>query len=414
MSRIKVRSLSSAIPHNVIKELNTVNAMTKQIYSKYSSFNGILYKTNGNTPHPLIFEVGHINNFYKTRVLNEPPSDLFDSMTNIPEHRKYHIYPKIEDQLDDLDRTIDRVIDLSKESKVNTYLSTVGLFHHHMHMEVPFFLSQTFLGPHPLISRDIFKCRGFTKPITWLPIEGGEFTQGTKDALWDNEEPCFTAKVKDFEMAKYPITQGEYIEFMDDGGYTNKALWSHRGWMWKELSNAKHPIYWERGELTWYRWDFDVRVPVEPDFPVCNISYWEAEAYAKWKGARLPTETEMEYALTNGGTTKWPWGDKFDDRCNMNYTGSQCSVYEYEKDSNKWGVHGLMGNIWQWTQTPFQPYDGFSIDPVYDTFSYPFFYDRFVVKGASWCSSSMVCYPSYRNAQERDSRHHYIGIRLVR
>ena len=148
-----------------------------------------------------------------------------------------------------------------------------------------------------------------------------------------------------------------------------------------------------------------------------NISYYEAMAYCKWANVRLPYEYEYEYVATNGGTTKYPWGnnnDNMEDYCNINYTQFIVPVDKYERGNNNRGISQLIGNVWEWCQEAIYPYDGFKIDPVYREMSYPFFGFKKICKGGCFAVPNFLIHPKYRNAQYPDCRIQFIGFRVCK
>ena len=397
------------------------------------------YRIN-DAPHPLNFEIGHVVFFYDLHFLSRiMPRKLddkikyFDSLVNEPSMRENNPQLSIEYQLSYMNEVFDLIKKYLNNPITNkvAYILDVCLLHNEMHKEVIYFICQQMNTPLPGMR--------FTQPTLnkvenkWKRVNGGNFSQGLdkKDRLvvWDNECPKQEMSVKSFECQQYPVTYGEFIRFIDDNGYSREELWSIQGWRWNQSiqNNAFHSSQLETGlrkpinlikqNGEWYRNWFGRQIPLDYSLPVTHISYYEAEAYARWMNARLPTETEYEYLLINGGETQWPWGNETDtsNYCNSNYQNTDIvPVGRYKHSANKWGVEDLMGNNWTWTSTRFYPYDGFSIDPIYDTFSYPFFYDRFVVRGSSWCVDDTLFHSKYRNAQEPEKRFHFTGIRLVR
>jgi iron(II)-dependent oxidoreductase len=386
-------------------------------------------------PHPLNFEIGHIVFFYDwhflRRIMHRNLNNkiqYFDSLTNQPEMRATNPQLSIEEQLNYMNEVFDLIIsylDNHSLSSKEAYVLEVCLKHNEMHKEVIYFICQQMKISLPGMTP--------SKPTTqkiqneWKRVQGGSFSQGLQktDSLvvWDNESPSQNKIVKSFECQKYPVTYGEFLHFVFvQEDYWKKEFWSFKGWKWLkarevERNNKLLPFNIFKKNGVWYRRWFDQDISLDLSLPVTHISYYEAEAYARWMNARLPTETEYEYMITNGGMTSWPWGDdpETSKYCNSNYKNTDIiPVGQYPNSKNKWGIEDLFGNNWVWTSTPFYPYDGFAIDPIYDTFSYPFFYDRIIIRGSSWCVDDTLFHSRYRNAQEPEKRFHFTGIRLVR
>lgn len=415
-----------------IKRLNQYHDFYTNSF-RYLSNVDSLERCINEAPHPLNFEIGHVVFFYDWHFLRRIiPRDLndkiqyFDSLTNEPRMRETNPQLSIEKQLIYMRNVFDLIISYLNNNTLSSkeaYVLEVCLKHNEMHKEVVYFICQQMRISLPGMTP--------TKPTTqtirnkWKRVQGGTFTQGLQKAdhlvVWDNESPPQYKFVKTFECQKYPVTYDEFLPFVKEG-YWRRELWSFQGWIWVKSREAERNnsliqfnIFQKNG--VWYRKWFDREIPLDLSLPVTHISYYEAEAYARWMNARLPTETEYEYIMTNGGTTLWPWGDDTDTTkyCNSNYQNTDIiPVGQFPNSKNKWEIEDLVGNNWVWTSTRFYPYDGFEIDPIYDTFSYPFFYDRIVVRGSSWCVEDTLFHSKYRNAQEPEKRFHFTGIRLVR
>lgn len=436
----------------------------KEILKKYNKtykFNLILLKElkenkmtgwemTKHIPHPLIFELGHTTLFYEHNILRyirnkngsilEHAYEMFDSLTNIPldrikskiidfnKQQEYYekIYCELFNYLNNCDDTL---------SYFDTYIFMIGYLHNIMHQEVYLFLLHLLNRPCPLnysvsIVEEITPCnpnnKGGVRGVpanVWIFIPGGTFNVGLnindRFVVWDNERPKHNTIVNDFFCMKYPTTNKEYLDFIETGGYEEKKYWSYQGWSWRENIHKKnHPFFWERINDKWYRKHFDKLIELNMHEPVVHVSYYEAEAFANFNNARLPTEDEYTYLCTNGGLTSYPWGNDNKDLhkyCNINFSNNDVvPVNKYENGKNIWNVYDLYGNNWYWTITQFYPYDKFEIDPIYDTFSYPFFYFRIIVKGCSWASTSDLVHSNYRNAQEKEKVFHFTGIRLVK
>src|SRR5439155_20549300 len=216
---------------------------------------------------------------------------------------------------------------------------------------------------------------------------------------WDNEHPALSADVAAFSIERHDVTNAQYLEFVDAGGYTNPAWWRAEDWDWIQREAVAHPLFWDRHVEDWYwRGMFDL-LPLPPAWPV-YVSHAEASAYARWRGARLPTEAEFQRAAfgdphrvalrTDGalrGERLHPWGDA--------EPAAEHGVFDFSSwdpgpagahptGSSAWGVEDLVGNGWEWTSTPFAPFPGFHAMASYPEYSADFFDgEHFVMKGAS-------------------------------
>jgi iron(II)-dependent oxidoreductase len=255
----------------------------------------------------------------------------------------------------------------------------------------------------------------------FINIPGGLFLQGSlinKNRIsFDNEMPIFTKEIKSFWVSKYPITEYEYLEFVNAGGYTNKKYWDINAQLWLKSHNINAPMYWFKKNSIWYRRQYDIIVKIGSNLPVCNISWYEAKAYCLWKKCRLITESEWEYIATNLGKTEYPWGNDSPNHilCNLNYKNDYCvDVNLYSNSDSKLGISQLIGNVWEWCAEDFYPYDYFLIDPIYREMSYPLFGQKKICRGGCFCVDDYLINSKYRNAQSPDCRIQFIGFRICK
>ena len=216
-----------------------------------------------------------------------------------------------------------------------------------------------------------------------LVVEAGAFTLGagaTEPWAYDNERPAHERSLPAFRIDRGLVTNRDYLAFVGDGGYADEALWSGEGWAWREAEQAEAPLFWERDGGRW-RWQrFDRLEPIPPDEPVQHVSRFEADAYARWAGKRLPTEPEWEKAARTR-------------------TGE---------------LEHLQGAVWQWTGSHFTAYPGFEAFP-YPEYSEVFFGEEHrVLRGGSWVTDPVVARATFRNWDYPQRRQIYSGIRLAR
>lgn len=267
---------------------------------------------------------------------------------------------------------------------------------------------------------------GRAKASRWMPVRGGRALLGTslvkEGFAWDNELPQHEVHVASFELQELPVTNGEYVAFVKSGGYRKRAGWSDAGWDWKKARNHKHPQSWRKVGS-----DYEVRSlfawhPLDEvgAWPVL-VSHAEAQAYAAWKQARLPTEPELMRAAYIGRDDEvrtWPWGDIFDSSAaNLDFaTGGLEPVGRRRSGAGPWGHLDLVGNAWEWTDTVFAPFEGF--EPwhhTYPGYSADFFDGHHhVVFGASWATSTTLARRSFRNWYQVHYPYAFAGFRLAR
>jgi iron(II)-dependent oxidoreductase len=250
--------------------------------------------------------------------------------------------------------------------------------------------------------------------------EGGVFTMGDANIHgYDNEKDPHLVHVEPFELAEYPVTCYQWSEFISDGGYENRRHWTEAGWEWLKSNHVKSPFYWKFEEGGYSQFGpFGLRA-LNPDEPVMGISHHEAVAYANWKGLRLPTETEWEYAASQSGSQvkrKFPWGDETPDReraCHGMNSWGPCQAGTSGEGATPLGVQEMAGNVWEWTASKFLPYPGFEAFP-YDGYSKDHMLGgHFVCRGGSWATSPIICRNTFRNWYVPTYRQGFLGVRLA-
>jgi iron(II)-dependent oxidoreductase len=238
---------------------------------------------------------------------------------------------------------------------------------------------------------------------------------------YDNERPRHRAELPAFRIGRTPITNATFLHFVEGGGYERRPWWSDEAWAWKEEYDITHPEGWGReptGE--WRRWTCDGWAPLHPDEPVVHVSWFEADALARAHGARLPSEAEWEKAATwdqeTGEARDYPWGDKAPDESRANLdqgTLGPAPAGAYPAGAAPCGALGMLGDVWEWTSTPFGGYEGFVAHP-YREYSEVFFGDDYrVLRGGSWATRSRVASPTFRNWDLPYRRQIFSGVRLA-
>ena len=236
---------------------------------------------------------------------------------------------------------------------------------------------------------------------------------------WDNEFPRLEVEVPAFAIDRHNVTNQQYLDFLEAGGYSDPAWWSESDWNWRTEAGVTHPPFWVRQEGDWFwRGMFD-RIPLPASWPV-YVSQAEASAYARWKGLRLPTEAEYHraaFGTPEGLERPHPWGDAPADPSRGNF-GFQfwepVPVGSYPAGMSAWGVDDLVGNGWEWTTTVFEGFPGFTPMASYPEYSADFFDGRhFVIKGASPVTANGLVRRSLRNWFRPHYPHVYAGFRCV-
>lgn len=243
------------------------------------------------------------------------------------------------------------------------------------------------------------------RPGERAAIPAGPATLGTPaDApfAWDNERPCHRVSVGRFTVDVHNVTNGDYMDFVDAGGYTDARWWTPGELAWLRAGEVRHPPFWLRGEDGQWRWrGMFESVPLPADWPVW-VTWAEAQAYARWRGRRLMSEAEFHRAAfgTGGGAERhYPWGDAPAVYGNYDFRRWDPEpAGMHPEAASAFGVHDLVGNGWEWTATPFRPFPGFRPMASYPEYSADFFDDgHYVLKGASPVTGAALVRPGFRN-----------------
>ena len=385
----------------------------------------------GQGTNPSLWAIGHYCYFYEYHFFRHvikgykffvDNGDLYDSFITSREYRfsfRPHNKEKIFEYIDYVKNKLIYLLENNLLDENLTYFFLLTILHNHMHCESMIFTKKLLsINSSSNINNFNYYLNNEEFQIEKVFIKGGNFKQGTFEGenliAFDNEKPQFEVKINDFYASKYCVTEEIVINFINDNGYKNKNLWSLNGWRWVIENKIDCPFYWIKYNDEYFIKDFDKVRKIVKNLPACHLTWYEAEAIAKWMDGRLPTESEWEYMATNHGTTKYPWGNELKNNvANLNYSGNICDVSLFSKGDNKEGVRQLFGNVWEWCQEPIYPYDGYKIDPIYREFSYPFFGFKKILRGGCWAVPDILINSRYRNAQMPDTRIQFTGVRVV-
>jgi iron(II)-dependent oxidoreductase len=254
-------------------------------------------------------------------------------------------------------------------------------------------------------------------------IEGGPFIMGTDDrrVAYDNERFPHEIDLPSFWIDTAPVTNGAYLEFVESGGYERPELWAPDGQAWLRDSKAFAPQFWQRRDGGWEINTFGFWLPLNPNQPVQHVCYWEADAYARWAGKRLPTEAEWEKAASWDPATKrkrvYPWGDETPapEHANLDQqTWQPAEVGAYPAGASAYGCQQMMGDVWEWVSSDFLAYPGFQAFP-YREYSEVFFGSEYkVLRGGSWAVRPGVIRNTFRNWDYPIRRQIFSGFRCAR
>lgn len=376
--------------------------------------------------NPPRWEVGHVGWFTERWVLRHAlgrdpiltnGDAWYDSIAIAHDHRWVLDLPAWEDAyryLDGVSAAVGDALSSHPDDEKLRYFARYAVCHHDMHNEAFAYTRQTLGYPPP-------PCLPVASPNSEIDdTPGGDrrFRAGSillgasrdADFVFDNEKWEHEVDYEGFAMACAAVTQQEFLEFVEDGGYQDPSCWDAEGSRWLAQTRATHPVYWRGVGGRWERRWFDRWLPLEPDLPVLHVNWHEANAFCRWAGRRLPTEVEWEVAA---GKRIYPWGDDppGPNRANLDWQHGGCvPVNAYPSGESAEGCRQLMGNTWEWTSSTFRPYPDFTPDP-YEEYSEPWFETRKVLRGGAWCTMSRMMRNSLRNFYEPDRRDVWAGFR---
>ena len=245
-----------------------------------------------------------------------------------------------------------------------------------------------------------------------LSRQSGEFG-------WDNEYEAHRVHVPEFAIDRYKVTNGQFLEFLRAGGYRDRSFWTAADWEWRSANNVSHPAFWKSAGAGWRLQTMFDEITLPLSWPV-YVSHAEAAAYARWAGKRLPTEAEWQragYGSTDDVERRFPWGDET--------PGPQHGYFDFERwdpapvdafpnARSAFGLDGLLANGWEWTATPFGPFEGFQAFPFYQGYSANFFDGKhFVMKGGSPRTDRSMLRRSFRNWFQPHYPYVYAGFRCA-
>ncbi|MEM1121804.1 MAG: ergothioneine biosynthesis protein EgtB [Bacteroidota bacterium] len=293
--------------------------------------------------------------------------------------------------------------------KALAHLLEVGLQHEQQHQELLVTDIKYILGTNPLYPAYQKQYNSTkvstTRPLNWLPIQKGIYEIGYdgQDFYWDNEHSVHKVYLHDFEIADRLVTNGEYLEFMQASGYKQHEYWLSEGWEWAKQLPVKAPLYWYEKDGEWYQYTLNGLVKIKSNEPVTHVSYFEADAYAQWKGWRLPTEFEWEVACKKVNPTI-PKNGNFLETNNFHPIAPQTG------DDTQ-----FLGSVWEWTGSAYLPYPNYPrFKGALGEYNGKFMVNQMVLRGGSCATPISHIRMTYRNFFQTDKRWQFTGIRLAR
>ncbi|MDA0799503.1 MAG: selenoneine synthase SenA [Chloroflexi bacterium] len=388
-----------------------------------------------------IWELGHVGWFQEYWILRHldgaDPSmvgsdALYDSAKMYTHERGELAFPSRSETLEYTSAILRRCVERLSSREPDpeeTYSYLLSIFHEDMHSETLTFIRQTLGYSRPSLSTSRYDESLLAIDADFrfhdVDMPGGAFRLGANadtPFVFDNEKWGHMVEVEPFSISATTVTNAEFLEFVEAGGYGMKGLWGKRGRDWLRRSKAQCPRFWQKGsDGGWYRKDFDQLSPLEPFHPVVHVNWYEANAYCNWAHRRLPTEAEWEMAAgaipttRESGTNKpsFPWGNETPTplTVNMDWTAMACvDVRALAAGDSAAGCRQMIGNVWEWTADTFEAYPGFVVDP-YREYSEPSFGKKKVLRGGSWATRSLLIRNTWRNFYMPFRNNIYAGFR---
>jgi ergothioneine biosynthesis protein EgtB len=396
--------------------------------------------------HPIVFYEGHLPGFSFNTLVKKAlggtsvdarletlfargidPDEPSNQSTNLPEWPSRREVRAFVDEIDR--RVVDAIANADIDRKGDPFLDRAEvvyaiLEHEEMHHETLLYMIHRLpfeLKVPPAAYRPTTD--GVVTPREWVSIPAGRATLGVdRGAIafaWDNESPSASALVPAFSIERHDVTNAQFMEFVLAGGYRERHWWTPEDWTWLETSQHHHPVFWEIEGRRWFWRGVFGRVPLPESWPV-YVTHAEASAFARWRGARLPSEAEFQRAAygSPAGERLHPWGDRDAD---PSLGAFDFSTFDPVPSGSRpggasaWGVHDLVGNGWEWTSTEFAPFPGFRPIPSYPEYSADFFDGQHaVMKGASPVTARELLRPTFRNWFRRHYPYMYATFRCAK
>lgn len=321
-----------------------------------------------------------------------------------------------------VDRRVRQLIQNVPQERLDelAFVLTIGLNHEQQHQELFYTEIKCILAQNPCqFRRPYLISAGVSAPAThgpessFAPFPGGLYEFGNVEGgwCWDNELPVHRYYLDDYQLGSRLVTSGEYLEFIGDGGYQRQLLWLDNGWTWLQQQQWTSPMYWELRDGDWRVWTLGGMQPLDPACPVCHVSFYEADAFARWKGetfddyrgCRLPTEREWEHAARTAGIDP--------SAANLLDTGRLHPAAPADGTAPL----GMLGDVWEWTSSYYEPYPGYRPFPgALAEYNGKFMDNQRVLRGGSCVTPRDHVRLSYRNFWPAPTRFQFTGIRLAR
>ncbi len=335
------------------------------------------------------------NSYYETvgRPFNRPQRGILSrpNLATVFNYRQ-HVDGLMQDLLQSSHKQLDRIIELT----------LLGIHHEQQHQELILMDIKYSLSCNPLLpeyQKQNLSISADPSQIQWLDIPQGVFKVGHQNQhfCFDNETPRHSVYLPGGRIASRLVTNSEYVEFIEDGGYERVDLWLSEGWSFIKDEKLKQPLYWMKEGPSWCEYTLHGQQELDPFRPVSHVSLYEADAYARWSGGRLPTEFEWEVAAEQYAT----------DTPDQNIASHQLNK---PKNADNW-----LYNLWQWTSSSYAPYPGYKPAPgAIGEYNGKFMCNQYVLRGGCYATPLGHLRSSYRNFFPASSRWMFSGIRVAK
>ena len=431
---------SPSLSQRLVREFAAARQRTRDILDPLSTED--LYRQHDPLMSPIAWDIGHIGNFEELWAVRALPGsgdvypeldEMYDAVKNPRSVRDKLTLPNREE----LDAYLDgiRAVVLERMERVdweneshpllrNGVVYDMLLQHEYQHNETILQTLQLKQGEQysPLLPRRVLPS-GDRQVGGMIAVPAGEFPMGTNQTgfVYDNERPEHMVFVDDYRIGMAPVSNAEFMQFVEEGGYQNRDLWSDAGWSFIQEQGIEAPKYWFRDDNgNWLTRSMDHVALVNPRRPVIHVCYYEAVAYCRFVGMRLPTEAEWEKAAAWDAASqqklRFPWGNDSwsPDKANLDVTGwDTAEIGAYPAGVSPVGCHQMVGDVWEWTASDFMGYPGFQAFP-YDEYSKIFFgSDYKVLRGGSWAVHLGAIRNTFRNWDFPIRRQIFSGFRLA-
>ena len=382
--------------------------------------------------NPPLWEIGHVGWFQEYWCLRQRqdaaplPSRLkdadrlFDSR-HVPHAERWSLpTPGWDGLLNYLEAVLqDTLAALDRSTPEERYFYQLALLHEDMHTEAMQMTLQTLGYPAPVMPSLNLPSPLAEPTVGGVLLAGEKFHLGSQpgqEFVFDNEKWSHPVTLPAFSISATTVTNKSFADFVDAGGYHFREFWSDAGWQWREAQKAEFPRYWRKDSCNWLVRRFDQWRELPEKEPIMHVNYHEAEAWCRWAEHRLPSEAEWEYAARAGrqaGSDRYPWGNtglsvgqvSLDNA----FSGPVPAKALAQTDSPT-GLRQMIGNVWEWTSSPFVPYPDFLADP-YKEYSEPWFHTHQVMRGGSFCTRSRLVHSRFRNFYTPDRSDMFVGFR---